>query len=484
MKSGSLSLLLRGVIVVSGPLVLAPSEAQLTFGPPEAPISTETAKLHADHHSEYTAFGRSVAVSGDIALVSAVNGGRGVTDVFVRSGGAWTKETTLTASDEGSLNSVSISGHTALIGSSESAYVFTRNNGVWTNVAKLSPSDAAQGDGFGASVAIDGDTAIVGASGKQGSLGAAYVFTRNGAVWSQQAKLIPDSSFVTAFGFAVAVSGDTAAVGAPGGNSVYMFTRDGGVWSQQARHFGFRLLGLSVAVSDNAAVAGDPAAQPSLLFPSLGLAFIYEHAEGLWLEQVVTAPDWGVGDTFGSSVAIAGNIAVIGSPGDSDGTGNVRPEPRRTRYGSAYVFTRNGNGVWAHQAKLNASDADTGDAFGTSVAVNGNTAVIGAPGDDEIGAAYVFSIVSVLLDQLRQSSSGVGPGRSLVTKIEHAQAYEAAQDKAASCSMLAAFMNEVSAQTGKKVSLDKATELTSRAKIIVAQIGCPDTRISGRAGKL
>src|SRR5207244_2622086 len=134
--------------------------------------------------------------------------------------------------------SVAVSGDTALVGAygdnHGSVYVFTRAGGVWTQQAKLTASDGAVGDVFGYNVALSGDTALVGARNANAQQGAAYVFTRSGGVWTQQQKLTAgDGVAQDHFGRGVALSGDTALVGASGDDvgaantsegSAYVFT--------------------------------------------------------------------------------------------------------------------------------------------------------------------------------------------------------------------------------------------------------------------
>ena len=152
--------------------------------------------------------------------------------MFVRSGGAWTQQAKLTASDAAADDrfgiSVAVAGDTAVVGAflddtlagtdAGSAYVFVRSGGAWTQQAKLTASDAAADDPFGDSVAVAGDTAVVGALDDTlagTDAGSAYVFVRSGGAWTQQAKLTAsDAAADDQFGYSVAVAGDTAVVGA------------------------------------------------------------------------------------------------------------------------------------------------------------------------------------------------------------------------------------------------------------------------------
>jgi RHS repeat-associated protein len=180
--------------------------------------------------------------------------------VFTRSGTTWTQQGKLRASDAAAEDyfgvSVAVSGDYAVVGayadddagsSSGSAYVFKRTGTSWSQQAKLTASDAAAGDQFGSSAAIWGDSLIVGArlddDGAVADSGSAYVFTRSGTSWTQEAKLTAsDAAAEDRFGNAVGISQDSAIVGAyyndDGGGqsgSAYVFKRSGMSWSQQAK---------------------------------------------------------------------------------------------------------------------------------------------------------------------------------------------------------------------------------------------------------
>ena len=322
----------------------------------------EQAKLTPSDSAADDNFGTAVAISDDTAVIGAIgdntNGiSSGSAYVFVRSGNTWTQQAKLTASDATEYDqfgwSVAVSGDTAVIGSfrgidagtdSGAVYVFVRSGNTWTEQTKLSASDDSAGDWFGYSVAVSGDTAVVGANfgdGMTADSGAAYVFVRSGNTWSEQVKLTAsDSAEYDQFGYSVAISEDTVVIGAYVDNdkglqsgSAYVFLRSGSTWTEQAK---------------------------------------------------LTASDGAAGDYFGYSVAVSGDTVVIGAYKDDD---------KGRDSGSAYVFLRSG-GIWVEQAKLIASDGNSSDNFGYSVAVSGDTTVIGAwlgeglrPGT---GTAYVF----------------------------------------------------------------------------------------------
>jgi hypothetical protein len=241
--------------------------------------------------------------------------------------------------------SVAVSGDRAVIGApaddtlgdyAGSAYVFRRDNSIWIQEAKLMAADGAELDLFGYSVAISGDTILISnfRDDDQGTdSGSAYVFRYNGSSWVQEAKLLPaDGAEADGFGISVSTTGDRALIGAyaadAGGISsgaAYVFRRDGSNWVQETK-----------------LVAADGAAE----------------------------------DFFGCSVALAGDAAVIGAPYSG---------PRGLFSGSAYVFRADGSN-WVQETRLVPADGAAYHFFGASVALEGDTALIGASNDGETGA--------------------------------------------------------------------------------------------------
>lgn len=376
-------------------------------------------KLTASDAAADDFFGGSVSVSGDTAVVGAHaddDGGfaSGAAYVYTRPGGVWMQQQKLTASDAaaGDLfgDSVSVSGDTVLVGAygnddagadSGSAYVFVRSGGAWTQQLKLTASDAEASNFFGFSVSVSGDTAVVAApfnSDAANGSGSAYVFVRSGTAWTQQQKLTAsDAAEKDYFGWSVSVDGDMIVVGARGDSdagqdsgSAYVFVRAGAVWTQHQKltasdAAGGDVFGRSVSISGNTVVVG--ADQNDDAGFQSGSAYVYVRSGGLWTQQQkLTASDAAAGDGFGHSVSASGDTTVAGAPGRDD-TG--------IDFGSAYVYVRS-EGVWTQQQTLTASDASAGDNFGYSVSLNGNTSVIGAFQDDDAGAdsgsAYVFGV--------------------------------------------------------------------------------------------
>jgi hypothetical protein len=379
-------------------------------------------KLTASDGAAFDLFGRSVSVSGDTAVVGAYlddDGGlnSGSVYVFVRSGGVWTEQAKLTASDAAAGDQfgrpVSVSGDTVVVGvyadddaglNSGSAYVFVRSGGVWTEQAKLTASDAAAGDQFGYSVSVSVDTAVVGAVADDHAgfySGSTYVFARSGGVWAEQAKLTAsDAAELDHFGFRLSVDGDTAVVGAVGdadggldSGSAYVFTRSGVTWTEEAKLTASDAaagdwFGWSVSLSGDTAVVG--AANDADGGLDSGSAYVFVGSGSSWTEQAkLTASDAAAYDWFGFQLSVSGDTVVVGAYGDDD-AGDYS--------GSAYVFTRSGSS-WTEQTKLTASDAAAGDYFGMSVSVSGNTVVVGAVLDDDAGSnsgsVYVFEALAL-----------------------------------------------------------------------------------------
>jgi hypothetical protein len=310
------------------------------------------------------------------------------------------KQQKLLASDGGESDffggSVAVSGNTAIVGAfaddhsnrmnAGSAYVFERRAGVWREQQHLKPSDVVPGHTFGSSVAISGDTAIVGKRfddiAERGQLdGSAYVFQRSAGVWREQQKLRgfhPVQSGLHLFGGSVAISGDTAIVGAVGNSAfgcaacgAYIFERRGGVWSQQQQLQGADVdgtdrYGNAVAISGDTAIVGSFRDDHSGGMNS-GSAYVFTRSGSTWVEQQrLQATTATADENFGLSVAINGDTAIIGSGG------------------SAYVFERRA-GVWREQQRLRASDLAAGSRFGYSVSISGDVATAGVA-----GSAYVF----------------------------------------------------------------------------------------------
>ena len=385
-------------------------------------IGQQEANLTAPDAAWGDAFGISVSLSGDTAVVGAGldDSATGSAHVFVRSGSGWTEQCVLTASDATVGDrfgyAVAVCGETVVVGAevnggSGAVYVFVRTGATWTEQAKLTASDAAAGDWFGHSVALDGDTLAVGAPYDdlgQGGLdrGSVYVFTRAGTAWGEQAKLTatPDAADADFFGGAVTISADTILAGAnqaaapsvPHSGAAYVFCRGGTTWNQQAKLTAsdpetYAEFGSSVAVSGETALIGCVFDDHSGLVAP-GSAYVFVRDGSTWSEQAkLTAAAEADYDYFGSSVSLVGDHAVIGAR-LHDGVGIDDA-------GSASVFVRNAT-TWAEETSLVAADAAPSDNFGCSLAIDGDAVLIGAYGGDAgpidyAGSAYAFRLVTI-----------------------------------------------------------------------------------------
>jgi len=392
-------------------------------------------KLAAADAADNNSFGLAVAVDGAYALVGApgedgAGTNSGAVYLFLQSQGGldgWGQVRKLIASDAAAEDifgvSVDISGDYAVVGagaedgsgsSRGAAYIFYRNQGgvdLWGQVKKLTVTDAADNDGFGFSVALDGDTLIVGADGVNGGgndEGAAYIFYRNqGGTdnWGQIVKLAAgDPDDINQFGYSVDVSGDVVIVGSPGENgagskrgAAYLFSRGiGGAdgWGQLKKLTAGDAsdevwFGTSTALDGALAIIG--AGWDDGGGTNRGAAYLFDRDQGgaeNWGQlKKLTASDARDSDLFGYAVAVDGDYIVVGA-GWSKGGGTER--------GQAYIFSRNEGGAdnWSEAQILRASDAANEDWFGFSVAIDGLYILSGASGEDgagtERGAAYIF----------------------------------------------------------------------------------------------
>lgn len=391
-------------------------------------------------------FGYNIAIDGDTVVVGAPNED-GATDdasdaanaatdsgaayVFVRSKSTWKQQAYLKALVSGQAAagealgaSVAIDGDTIVLGAPNptgvgAAYVFVRSGGTWTQQAKLASAQGGSGDLFGNAVALDGDTAVVGAlredsnatgtastdaagaDNSAGDSGAAYVFARAGSDWALQAYIKsrhPDAT--DEFGTSVAIEGDTLVVGAPSedGSAVgahgddgaeannaalnsgaaFVYTRTGTTWSQQAYVKASNTeaddsFGWSVGISGDTIVIGakdeDSAArsvngsQSSNASSGSGAAFVFVRNASSWDQQAYLKGSAASLFTFGFSVAIAGDYVIVGAPYER----------------AAYLFARDANATWSELTRI---QPDPGDFAGFDVDVSGDTFVIGVSLDD------------------------------------------------------------------------------------------------------
>jgi len=343
------------------------------------PTFEQIAYIKASNTDAGDRFGSSVAVSGDIVVVGAPD-----------------EESSATGVDGDQGNS-DLFG----VGAAGAAYVFVRDDaGSWSQQAYLKASNTGARHLFGNAVSISGNTVVVGASRENGistgvngdqsateccQAGAAYVFVRDGAGnWLQQAYLKASNTDTNDFfGSSVSISNETVVIGAPGEDS-----NTTGVDGDQGNNDANRA----------------------------GAAYVFvRDGSGVWTQQAyLKASNTDAGDDFGHSVSISADTVIVGARferSNANGVNGDQDNNSAANAGAAYVFGRDGAGNWMQEAYLKASNSDgvapfEGDLFGRSVAISGDTVVVGAPGEDsnstgvngdddnnaatDAGAAYIF----------------------------------------------------------------------------------------------
>ncbi len=289
---------------------------------------------------------------------------------------------------------VAISGNTAVVGSPSEgalagvAYVFVKPSTGWANMqqtATLTPSDGAIGDDFGDAVAISGNTIVVAAQ----NLSTVYVFVKPANGWhdmTETAKLTA-SVATSRFGLGLAISGNTVVVGAYGTNqegTAYVYVKPTSGWKDMQQTAELLAtnkgdFGLAVAISGNTVVVGAPTA-----FSQTGAVYVYVKPSTGWTDveptATLTASDSSAGSNFGGSLSISGNTILSGA------------FIANNLIGEAYIFVESSTG-WKNMTETARLEAPTGaEDFGMSVALGGNTALISAPYSlSSQGVAYIFN---------------------------------------------------------------------------------------------
>lgn len=270
---------------------------------------------------------------------------------------------------------------------SGSVVVYEPQGGSWVEVTRLAVGDQAANDWMGSCIALDGDTLVVGANGKDSQRGAVYVFERSGGVWSEVQKLTASDSYVGQyFGTTADLDGDTLVVGAPdffnGGGRAYVFERVGGVWSETIK--------LTEAIDPfddyarHVAVDGDSilisAANDDTLAQESGAVYTYRRSGGNWLpESKLTPPASLMNTFFGSDLELNENRAFIAARLDGSG-----PD------GLVYVLERQG-GAWVETQVVRASDASGPSGFGLGLHYGEGELSVGDPAGSGSGAVYSFA---------------------------------------------------------------------------------------------
>jgi hypothetical protein len=327
------------------------SKAAAFLSQPSVSSSLDEIKLTDPDGEEIDRAGWSVAISGKTAVVGTTVG---LVHIFIRRGDAWELQQTLEVDlrlpeqhSDAPGTPLDIDKDTLVIGVYAAAHVYVRTGTTWSLQTTLfSPEPDAPpnyGGSFGQSVGVSEDTVIVGAGGVDNQAGAVYFYERSGTTWSGPLRVSandrspgPPNQHGDLFGWAVAIEGDTAVVTAP------------------SQHV--------VPIEDT--------------INEQGAAYVYVRSLGTWVEQAYLTPDEAVVEAtlnMGYAVALSGDTIVVGNH----------------RNDRAFVFARQGT-TWTDQQILTAFDGVSGDSFGSSVGISEDRIVVGSPGNDELGAAYLY----------------------------------------------------------------------------------------------
>lgn len=364
--------------------------------------------------------GSRVAISGDTAVVRAnLQRGaswQGVVYVFRRMGASWELEAELGDADS-TARGLAIDGDVVCVGTRsepeggsriDAVRVYRREGTTWSEEAELRSSEDF--DSFGESLALEGSTLVVGAPYAGDGAGAAYVFERVGSTWAPRARLEVADRSEYDLGASVALSGDVALLSSDGSHQVFAFRRVGGTWALDGAIDGDEegVTGEFFAVSGDFLAIGAFSEDDSL-----GAVYVHRRVDGAWQPHArLVAPERRAGDYFGAGVALQRGTLLVGAAElPFEGT----PGP-----GSVHVFRLTGD-VWTHELRVVASDAEPGDQFGRSLALDGEWMIAGSPSrargpyeDPRHGGAYVARL-SGLPEPEPEADAGVGADAAVGT---------------------------------------------------------------------
>jgi hypothetical protein len=386
----------------------------------DAPLAFLEQKVTASDGTANSYFGSAAAIKGTTAVIGADGDAsfRGAAYVFTKSGDTWSEGQKLVASDGRSGDEfgyrVAVDHSTLLVTAFSAtvhgvafqgaAYVFALSGDTFSATQKLTASDGGLFDNFGAAVSVDGKTLVIGANGAtvgaNPAQGAAYVFTKSNGTWTETQKLIADDGAAyDNFGLSVTLQGSTILVGSPqatiGGSfaqgAVYVFTKSGGTWTQTQKltasdGAASDSFGESVAINEDNALIGAYFATVDS-HPGAGAAYIFSNLSGNWSQmQKLTASDPGTFFNFGNTLALHGGKAIIAA--------DVTTVDSHTSQGKVYIFREQG-AAWTQVDTLVASDGTTDDFFGAALSLGRGTVLVSTPhpvinGNSYQGAAYFF----------------------------------------------------------------------------------------------
>ena len=383
------------VSIASGLLVCAcqgdarPTDTEATksmrarLSTPSQTWDTQTTLVPSDGIAQ-AQFGASVAIDGDTAVIGAPGDGdtsrvadrSGSAYVWFRSGGTWQLQQKLESPNpvagQQFGSTVSIRGDVALIGAigddehgefSGAAYIFVRAGTTWSGLPqKLTDANATEPDeNFGSSLAIGDDQILIGAPGnyeKGTDAGSAFLFKKQGATWAPASELFASDPLAGAqFGYSVALSTGLAVVGATDADA-----------------------------SDPTSVAGQDAGTPSPAMPDTGAVYVFSGDFSGSATKLLSS-DYARGDLFGVAVSVSGNTLAVGALSASGGLDASAPP----QAGAVYVFSGSSTG-WTQQQKLFKPTAAHYDSFGASVALDGDSLFVISPSDADGGSsAFAFT---------------------------------------------------------------------------------------------
>ena len=362
---------------------------------------SQISNIYPANITEGDEFGSAVAIDGDFMAVGAyyyndVSTAPGTGSVYMwhYDGTNWVYDSQIIPTNnpyngDQFGNAIAISGNNMIIGAwngstngdlNPGTVTFYNYDGTsWTGEMKWVCGINQYDLGYGTDVDLYGEYAIVGAPGVDNNHGRAYVYFKNSGTWEMQQNLVHSSTTQDYFGSSVAIGNNIAFVGAEGENKVYVYTYDGTNWNNTST-----ITPSTTGVSFGNSMSYDGT---NLIIGDVGdnSAYIFTFDGTNWVEQKVTASDGSSTDHFGRSVSISGNYAIVGAWGKSSMTG------------ASYIYENN-NGTWSQSQKIIASNGNSNDRFGFSVAIQNTTAVVGAYYDNPssmgnyAGSAYIFNM--------------------------------------------------------------------------------------------
>jgi hypothetical protein len=373
----------------------------------------QTDKLIANDASVFSGFGNTVSLENDRILIGAYttrlngNSNVGAAYIFDLVAGVWTQSAKLFDSAGVTSDyfgwSASLSNNTVLIGvtgdddiasDSGAVYVYDLSGGIWTETIKLTAPDSIINSRFGTSLKLDGNSAIIASRQSSDLPGefsvSSYIYELSAGVWSLSEKLLKSSTNTSSGGYAVDLEGNKAIVSS--GDGLYVFDKIAGFWSEtnflvSADNESGDSFGVSIGLSNNTIIVG--AFRDDDYGYNSGSVYVFTESMGAFSQSAKLKGDTGgQHNSFGNSVSVSGNRAIVGVQTDGANGWN---------YGAAYIFDLKA-GVWVQTARLTASDGVALHFYGGAVDIDGDRAIVGAANDDQVasdaGAVYIYDRVS------------------------------------------------------------------------------------------